>query len=91
MQSPTTSNLTRTWAAAAAVWARDVRDTLRALGSVAMGVGICLFILAVVASWFAVEAVQGFTGVSELSQVKEGERHVVYVVMCVAVCCCWVF
>lgn len=33
-----------------------------------MGVGICLFILTVVASWFAIEAVQGFAGVSEVSQ-----------------------
>ncbi|CAM9584100.1 unnamed protein product [Pylaiella littoralis] len=32
--------------------------------SVVMGVGICLFILVVVALWFAVEATQGFGGVS---------------------------
>eukprot|EP00903_Cladosiphon_okamuranus_P016331 g15061.t1 len=63
-KSAATSNRTMTWAAAAtaSTWVRDVRDALRSLGSVVMGVGICLLILAAVASWFALEAVQGFGG-----------------------------
>lgn len=39
-------------------------DRLSSCVSVVLGVGICVFILVVVALWFAVEAVQGFGGVS---------------------------
>lgn len=39
-------------------------ERLSSVVSVAMGVGICLFILMVVAAWFAVEALQGWGRVS---------------------------
>lgn len=45
--------------------AAAVLDKLSSYVSVVMGVGICVFILVVVALWFAVEAAQGFGGVSK--------------------------